>query len=170
LPNSTEYTNTARVEDQTHQRQLSGVLPPELEHRVLPPDQPAQHEHHRYSRQSNQHYQRVGLFHHVQAFFMPEHLHYRHRSIGDRRPVHRAHQQTPGYERTRLADDPVECVEYAHEQATVRVQDYVGVVALGAGYFHRALAVLFLVDPALQADLVNPLGSAAALAGRDPLS
>ena len=52
---------------------------------------------------------------------------------------------------------------------TLWIDDYVDAVALRTGDFHGAVALLFLVDPALKARLVDPLGRSATLARRDPL-
>ncbi len=142
------------------ERQLGGMLSPELEQRVLPANQATQHEHHGYGGQSDEHYERIGLLHHVEALLVAENLHDGHGSVGHRRPVHRSDEYAARQERTRLVYDPIENVQQANKHAAPRVDDYVGAVALRTRDFNRAIALLLLVHPALQTTLVDPFGCA----------
>lgn len=119
--NETLMRLTTGIKDQAHQRQLGWMLPPELEHSLLPSNQSAQHKHHWYRRQAYKHDQRVSFFHHIQALLMSEHLHDCHGTIRHGSPVNGTNKNATGYKWTRLANDSINCVQYAHKKTFIQM-------------------------------------------------
>lgn len=168
--NKNKNASLTTGEKEIEQRKLDRVLSPEPENGVLPPDEATQDEQYRYGGQADEHDHGIALLHDVERAVAAEHEHDGDGAVGDRGPVDGAHEHAARHERTHLVEHAVEHVHELDERVALRVHDDVGEVALRARHLHRTVALLLLVDPALQAALVHPLGRAAAFARAHPLS
>ncbi|CAN7990803.1 unnamed protein product, partial [Ixodes hexagonus] len=164
-----------RVVRRHNQEQALGerrrVPPPEPQQVVLPAHHACEHEHDGNAGQADEQEERVGLFHDAQALLVAQHLHHRDRAVRDGRPVHRAHEQSRGHEGAGAIHCAIHQVQHVHGASCGRRRGPhhdVLAAALGARHLGRAVARLLLIDPALEAALVHPLGGAAALARLHP--